>query len=330
MVISLFAYINTSQKTWLYINTLCCVAGYFCLPSFLYLHAAQLFFYVLYQIAFAGRNLLFWKYQTYALALSYLCYLPTLCFSGIKTITSNSYVAPLPKSTTAQMFWSNVLPDVERYCSHIFSDVSLFGFDPAFVLMFIPLVLFFISKDKTYKLFSLFYLCMWVSFFLVTTLMKRLPFERNLIGHYSITLAGVFLSVYGVAVAINRSRRTNILRLVGFPLVVILFGYHFYTTNSIMLKDTLYEFNVNDAYSYHEQRLNKIPAGSTVAFSDADFLSLYICKKNGYKTSNCVNGNEDYYVKQQNENMPPEFENKFTLFQKDFGNEIFVRIPEKK
>jgi hypothetical protein len=97
-----------------------------------------------------------------------------------------------------------------------------------------------------------------------------------------------------------------------------------------MLKDTLYEFNVKEAYSYHEQRLNKIPAGSTVAFSDADFLSLYICKKNGYKTSKCFNGTEDYYVKQQDENLPSGFENNFKLFQKDYGNEIYIRVPDKK
>ena len=330
MVISLFAYIKTLQKAWLYINVLCCVAGYFCLPSFLYIHAAQLLFYILYQLAYSNRNLLFWKHQFFVFALSFVCYLPTLCFSGIKTITNNSYVAPISKSTTASMFWSNMWPDIERYCSHIFSNISLIGFNPAYLLMFIPLILFFTNKDKTYKLFALFYLCMWISFFLVTTLMKRLPFERNLIGHYSITLAGVFIAVYGVAIAIQRSERANIFRLVGFPLVVILFGYHFFTTNSVMLKDTLYEFNVNEAYSYHEQRLSKIPAGSTVAFSDADFLSLYICKKNGYKTSKCFNGTEDYYVKQQDENLPPGFESDFTLFQKDFGNEIYVRIPEKK
>lgn len=322
--ISLFSYLVSAQKRWLYVNLLCIAFGYFCLPSMLYIHAAQLLFVCLHQLVYKKKEILFWKYQVAAGLLSFLFYLPTLSFSGMESITHNNYVAPMGfKTVSAFLAW--VLPYFRTYIGHIFSNIQWHGINFSITLVFLPFILLLARKNKPYFLFGLFYLCMWVTFFLIASAMKRVPFERNLIGHYSITFAGVILVVYWLSGIVSKGAVSVAFKWVLFPAFLTLFIIHFIRTDKIFLKDTLYEYNVNEGYNFKKNWLSIIPSGCTVACSDEEFYATYICRKNGCIVSRCPTGNENYFVKYVSEQLPPAYVDRYELINDTWGYQIYRR-----
>jgi len=306
LLISLFSYLFSHQKKWLYLNTFCCVAGYFCMPSFLYFHAAQMLFMLLYRLFNKREAMLFWKFQLAAVLSAYLCYLPALCFSGLQAIVFNAYTAPLggfvnkPIGVFTQWMFAVFQP----YINYIFPELHWKDIPVNLVLSLLPLMLLAAKKKTINRLFGLFWLCLWVVFFMLVIIMKRLPYERNLIGHFSITLAGVILVAHwftGLSTA-NKKIKSVVWGL--FPAVLILFSVLFLKTNEPFLKTGLYGFDVNKIYTELDKGFNYIPPGSTVAFSDIDFYCYYLCRKKGCIVHKCASGNEDYFVKQNFEPLP--------------------------
>jgi hypothetical protein len=118
--------------------------------------------------------------------------------------------------------------------------------------------------------------------------------------------------------------RLKAVKWVLFPGIALFFGIHFFNTNTQYLKDTLYEYDVNAYYKDKLEWLANIPAGSTVAVSDEDFYSVYVCRKSGYKTTQCPTGNEDFYVKEAFEEIPPGL-HRYVLYKKFYGNELWKR-----
>jgi hypothetical protein len=325
MVISLFGYVLSDNRRWLPVNVISCAIGFFCLPSFLYFFLAQWMFLLLYQLVYKSKNFLIWKCQLITLGLTYLFYLPVLCFSGLEAITSNSYVASMGgfrnKSKIAFAQW--MFPYFKTYMVHLFSDLKWNNLPVSFILYFLPALLLIKRKDKAGAAFGLFYICMWITFFLVVIIMKKLPFERNLIGHYGIALAGVLLAAYYLSDWLASTGRRLWVKMVFFTGIALFFSVHFLRTNEMMLKDTLYEYDVNSYYKDKTDWLRNIPAGSTIAFSDEDFYSYYVCQQNGYKVSKCVTGKEEYYVKEAFEEIPQNGAGKYVLYRKLYGNEIW-------
>ena len=193
------------------------------------------------------------------------------------------------------------------------------------IFFFLPLILLLAKRNKVYFLFGLFYLSLWLMFFVIVIAMKRLPFERNLIGHYSLSLAGVLLVVHWLVGVIKKGWPAKILKWVLFPVVLILFTLHFINTNETYLKETLYEYDVNKMWKFKNDQLAVIPSGSTVAFSESEFYSCYICRKKGCQVSKCANGNEEYYVKHESEKLLPGSENRYFLLNNNDGYEIYKR-----
>ena len=313
MLLSLLGYLYSPGQRWLYLNILCCVAGYFCLPSFLYFHAAQLLFIALYQLCYRKFDLALWKYQLFVFSFAFFCYLPVLCFSGIDVLTHNTYVVPMGDFKTAGDFCRWMFPSLLPYLAHVFSNLSADGHSPVNVLLFfLPLALLFNRKNKMNVLFGLFYLCMWLAFFAIAIIMKRLPFERNLIGHYSIILAGDLLVLYWLT-GIGVAKTKGIVRIVLFPTLLVLLAIHFIQTNQVLLKDTLYQYDVNKEYTELSNALSFLPPGTTVGFSDEGFFCCYACKKNGCVVSKCPSGTEAYFIKETAENMPPQLAANYTF-----------------
>lgn len=327
MIISLFSYLQTQQKYWLTINVLCCCTGYFCMPSFLYLHAAQLLFVLLYTFLYKPKETSFWKYQFAAAGITYLLYLPLLCFSGLASLAANGYVAPMsgfkqrPLGDFLQWMWMTF----QSYVTHIFSNVHLGTISFDLVLYLVPLALLFRRKNKFSVMFGLFYVLMWAVFFILVIVMKRLPFERNLIAHYSITLAGVILVVEWITSSAAKKTSLQIPLAFVFVLVVISFAYHFFTTNDTFIKVTLYEHDVDATYKELSKGLEYIPPGSTVAFSDEGFFYRYICMKNGCKISNCPTGSETFYVTENYEQMPQAFSENYEMVKSLGDHAIYKR-----
>jgi hypothetical protein len=312
MIISLFAYLHSPHKRWLLINMGCIAIGYFCLPSFLYLHVAQLVFMALYWLFYKQKEAIFWKCQATAMLLTYLLYLPLLCFSGLDAVVHNNYVLPMGGVKTINDFMERILPFLETYSIHLFSDVHWNNISFNWLLFLLPLSLLFAKKNKAMRLFGLFYTTMWVVFLLIIAIMKKLPFERNLIGHYSVTLAGVILFAYwAIGLAGGKEKLLFVKRWV-FSFIMVCLAAHFLYTNPTMLKDGLFEYEVNPPYINLADKLKAIPQGSTVAFSDESFYCYFICRQQGYSVHKCPEGNEDYYIKQSFEQLPQSMENKYT------------------
>ena len=327
MVISLFAWLQSANARWLVINTLCCCVGYFIMPSFLYLHAAQLLFMLLYMIFYKTKETIFWKYQLAAAGITYLLYLPLLCFSGLTALAGNAYVAPMTGfkqkgiSDFLPWMWSTFL----TYVEHIFSNIHLAGVSLDLILFLVPLALLLRRKNKFSALFGAFYLVAWLVFFAIVIAMKRLPFERNLICHYSIALVGVILVLHWIATSIAEKTNWQLPLSIAFAVAVCFFSWHFFATNETFINETLYEHDINLAYKDLSEGLGYIPPASTVAFSDEAFFYRYVCMKNGCAVSSCPTGNEMYFVKENFEQLPFAFTGNYELAKTIGGHAIYRR-----
>jgi len=323
LIISLFSYLATAGKHWLYLNALCAITGYFCLPSFLYIHLAQCLFLACYMLLFKKKEVLFWKYQIAALLITFLCYLPALCFSGLDAIAHNSWVAPMSSYKTALAFSGWMFPYFGGYLTHIFSDVHLGGFSFNLILLLLPATLLLDKKNKLSVLYGGFYTAMWAVFFMIAIAMKRLPFERNLIGHYSITLMGVIFVIYRFTQWLPV--KINGIRYFLFSVATILIGCHFISSNGFYLKNTLYEYEVNADYRAINNGISDIPTESSVAVSDEGFYAGYLCKMRGCRLSKCPTGTEDYFVKQHSEPLPAIIAMHYALVKTNGDYEIYKR-----
>ena len=318
LLMSLFAYVDSKQKKWLYINALCIVAGYVCMPSFLYFHAGQLLFMLLYRVVYKEIALDFWKCQAIAAAGIFICYLPALCFSGLQSIVQNKYVTPMDHYHNRYDFTVWMVQQTQLYFTHLFSGNSYIV--PLLLLSFTLLLS---KKSRRNVLFGMFYLCLWVVYFIIVIAMKHMPFERNLIAHYSITLAGVFMVAYWIFSMLPRVRKINAGKWVLFPAVLSLTAIHFLRTNELLLTDTLYEINMNAVYKATELGIDMLPAGSSIGFSDNGFYCEYICRHKGYNVPVSATGKETYYVQLDTETLP--FSN-YKLLSTFLNYQVYKRV----
>jgi hypothetical protein len=142
--------------------------------------------------------------------------------------------------------------------------------------------------------------------------MKRLPFERNLVVHYSFSLAMLLLSVY-VALGYLPDSFQNTARKIFFALGLFAFASCSLITNPAMLQETLYEYNVNSSWQETLDLMQHIPAGSSASFSDESFYCSYICRQKGCNTNACPAGIEDWYIKKPFEPLPAILAGKYAL-----------------
>ena len=327
LIVSLFRHISTGEERWLRLMALCSVTGFFCLPSFLYLYAAVIVFMALRSLIKKNRNARFWEFQLITIGITYLCYVPALCFSGLESITHNNYVSAMGafKKTGHVAFAQWMFPFFKPYIIHLFSDVHWNNLPVNVLLFVLPAFLAFHRKNRTLRLAGLFYATLWPVFFLITIIMEKLPFERNLIGHYSFTYAALLLLAWWLTDLLAAAGRMKMAKWVLFTGVIVFFGIHFSRTNLTYLKDTLYEYDVNAYYKDKAEWLSNIPVGSTVAISDEDFYSYFLCLRLGYKAARCPAGNEDYFVKEAFEEIPQTAGVHYVLYKKLYGNEIWKR-----
>ena len=157
--------------------------------------------------------------------------------------------------------------------------------------------------------------------------MKALPFERNLIGQYSISLASMIQLLFWVTGILVKKEKSIFLPKALFSVILILASIHFIISDKKLLPQSLYGYDVNENYRKIASELRYILPGSTVAFSDNGFLCGYVCMKNGYKVSKCPTGNEDYFIKKDYEEMPASIAGKYTL---EATTPAFYQIYKRK
>lgn len=325
MVISLFLYLQRGQKYLLVINAICIAAGYFLIPSFMYLHIAEMVFACVYFRVYRAKNRPFWKYQLSAMLLTYLLYLPALCFSGIDAIIRNKYVRPdaATKDAGIAAYIRSAKDGLAYYIDSIFSDIQVCGHSISLILFLLPLALIFDKKNKQTRLFGFFYAIMWLVFVAMIIAMRKNPFSRNMTGHYSIVLAGIILLVYRISVWIFNDKTKKIQWVLPI-LCMVVFCCHFISTNKKNLGAMLYGYDVNDTYSTLCDGLKCIPAESKVAVSTEGFLAGYICMRAGCTIHKCPDGEEQYLVKQSDEQMPAILADKYLLMKQVYGYDVYL------
>ena len=308
MALSLFAYLTGKGKNWLYLLSFCIAAGYFCIPSFLYSHVGIMVFTGLYQVIYQKRDTQVWKHHLTGLLLTLLLYTPALCFSGMTAFAGNNYVAPMGIYKTTYDFCSWMFPYFHPYIGHIFSDARLGNYDVGYLLFFSPLLLLFNPKNKLSFLAGLTWLCSWLSLFIIVIIMKRLPFERNLIGHYQLTVFAVCLIFYKLA-CLSRLKHSYARPLIYISLLLLLLA-RFVSTNIHFqtgpMKEVLYEYDVNAVYTNLDNKLKVIPPGDSISFSDFAFYARYICLKNHHPVGGCGHSASLLYIIHCTEQLPPD------------------------
>ena len=231
MVISMLAYLAMpddgdkapTNKQLLNFNAGCIVAGYFCIPTFLFIHAALLAFLVVVGVIYKKRNLILWKYQIMALLTVFLCYLPTLCFSGLQSITANKFVTSEIKFANAAQYFQYIAGYFLHFTEDIFSGVSWFGLPMNMVFFLLPLTLLLARKNRTLFLLGLFYIVQWLTVLCIMSVDTAPLFDRVLIGHYSITLFAVLAAFQYYGNLFFNNSKLQVLRWAALPVVSICF-----------------------------------------------------------------------------------------------------------
>ncbi len=300
--ISLFRYLYTGHKRWLYVLTIACMAGYFIVPTFLYFHFAIILFALFCQLKNKKADIQFWKFQFVSVLMVFLLYLPCLCFSGLSAISGNKYVLAYPSNTE---FIADIMPMINNYMDYCFFNFITSNHQIDMALFLLPLCLFFYRRNRLAVYMSMFYLAVWLAVVFLTLNMRFFPIDRALAGQFSITLVIVIYTVYLLTGTVTEKLKLKIAHcLILIPFLAGL-SLNFFFKGRIHINHYLCHFPVNSWYDMViDKGVNSLPRGCSVAFSDESFYLYYLCAKNGIKTVKCSTAREDYFIN-LNEPFPP-------------------------
>jgi hypothetical protein len=302
-LLSIYCFLTTGERRWLSVNAVCTIVGYACIPSFLFYDVGQTLGVVLAGILYNDRRLAYIKQHLVCLLLVFLFYLPALCFSGLAAFANNNYVTATGHYASRVAFVQGMFPYFQGWVHSIFSGLVISGKDLSVWLYLLPAALL-LMRRKELKLLGLFYVSIWVAFFAVTFCLKRLSFERNLIGQYSMTLAFVAVFFFYLLSVLPALPRGAWGRHLLFLSILVFMGINFVVTNDRRLQNDLYETNTNAAYKDVADNMKLFTQNSSVGLSDNGFYFQYIAAKIGVVTHQCPDGNEDYYLKMYFEPLP--------------------------
>lgn len=311
--IALFGHLRDRRRSWLLLNAVCCVAGYALVPTFLYFHLAQLAFGVAYQLLHREMDWRFWRYQVAVLVAVYLFYLPALCFSGLAAIASNGYVRP--KTETLREFLPGMGQNFGSYATYCFSRSKVLGVQLSYVVaLLLPLLLLRARRHTAWFAYGLFYALLLFALVATTLGMRRSTFSRNLIGHFSLALALVPVTLYWLLAQVPahwHPRRWQFGIVTGLLLVL---GFKFAKDNPVAYAERLYSFDNNKAYRTLETQLKLIPAGHSITFSWESFSAHHIAEQRGLPCFlPCESAQTAYYVVYGDEQLPDSLARQYQL-----------------
>ena len=312
--LTVFNYVNTGNTAPLRLNAIACIIGFAMVPTFLYYFIAQSVFILLFQLFYRSPDLRPWKYQVITIAAVFLLYLPALCFSGLNALATNDYVKSSDLSFSKYFtVWLSV---TEYFLNYTFSFLISENNPLNFILFFTPLALFFF-RSKQHKMAGLFYTVLWVVWALICFAMQRNPFTRNMIMHFSLTMAFVLYTMYSVVELLLRKVKNitvnSVLKtiLLGAPAVILCI--HLATWGKAHASSCLYFMNVNVMHEDYASDIKPIPSGSSVACSNERYCFYYYCRKGPYRIDRCATGNEDYFINMEGEALPEMISKNYVL-----------------
>lgn len=304
-ILSVWGYVRDKKSVYLLTGTTANILGFIILPSFMYLYPAQLACVAAYMLYNRKWDAQYIKYQLVLVAVVYLWYTPALCFSGLEAFTDNKWVKPMVHSVWEYipMFWLSFT----RFINDCFYG-NVDAYTPIWYIVFITPVLLLFSKDKKNKQVSIFYIALWVSYILYSLVIRRTPFHRTLIIHFSVTMAccvyAYYVFISFVIDYISSDKLKVIAKTIVFSIPVFLYAGYRFQWNINNVSWVLYGYDINSTYNNQTEGLMQISDGSTVSFSDEAFYFYYIARKINYSVNRCGTTDASYYIKSEPEVLP--------------------------
>ena len=87
-------------------------------------------------------------------------------------------------------------------------------------------------------------------------------------------------------------------------IAIFLIGNHFWYTNTDFFHERIYNYPTNERHDNITNNLHLFPKGVSIGLSDESFYWYYIFQKEHIPVSQCLNGDEDYLIKQYDEPFP--------------------------
>jgi hypothetical protein len=328
---ALIQYVNTKNSQWLYYQALACIAGYLCIPTFLYFHVAFLLFGLLWMIYTREQDAKFWRVQLNIILIAYLLYLPAICFSGIHALVGNPYVTG--NIHTLQELYDKGIDRFTLYLNYYTSHFTANHSKLDWLLFLSPIALFCFYKNRLAALCGFFYLAMWLTCIVLAYAMKIYALDRTMSGHISISLALTIYVLYLLLSKLNNVWRMPIIGDAALMAFLVVAGINFCKGNKENVSVKLYDNDINEKYNLlMNEGISFIPRGSSIAFSEECFYWYYQCKMRGDKVNKCPIGNEQYFVRFGSDPFPVNDPGKYVLIKTVFkegvtavGYEIYKR-----
>jgi hypothetical protein len=182
------------------------------------------------------------------------------------------------------------------------------------------------ARNKQNRVLGLFYILLWLGWGVLIFKMQRMPFIRNMIIHYSNSLAIIVYTFYTLVSALfayvrHKNTRTTLITTV---VIVPVFWLCCNQYKWCMLPQN---FSEEVTIKQHiTSELAAIGKEHAIAVSDWSTPYLYFGQKAGYKVSLCPTGKEDYYVLYKDEPIPGIIAEQFVLVKHtDEGYDIYRR-----
>jgi hypothetical protein len=314
---ALMQYIKNDNIQWLYLYIPACIAGYFCIPTFLYFYASFLLFGLFRMIYTRIPDTKFWKVQVVVVLVVLLLYLPAICFSGIHSLTGNMYVSA--KIHTLNEFYLKGINSFTGYLNFYTSDFTIDHPFMHWLLFLAPLALFSFHKNRLAVLCGLFYLAMWLSCIILAFIMKVYAIDRAMSGQVSISLALSIYLLYLLLLKLNETFKWPIVAKTALMAFLTGLGISFIIGNKANVSSGLYNNDINSKYDLiMHWGIDSIPRGSTIAFSDECFYWYYQCMLRGDKVSKQMAGDEQYFVRYHSDKFPVSDSSKYVLIKTVF------------
>jgi hypothetical protein len=318
---TLMRYVQNNNRQWLYYCTVTIVAGYWCLPAFLYFHSALILFGVFWMVYARTWDSRFWKMQMIIVLAVFILYLPAICFSGIHALIANQYVSG--HIHTLAEFYTRSKGTLETYLSFYTASFTKQHHLGDVVIFVLPLTLFCFYRNRMAVLCGFFYLAMWSSCIILAYVMEVYPIDRAMSAHFSVSLG---LTIYALYLAFQKLNETVKVPGVTHTVLIILLvlqGVRFGAADEANVSPALYNNDINSKYELIvHQGIDSIPKGSTIAFSDECFYWYYQCKLRGYPVNKCISGNEQYFVRLSSEVLPAGYAKRYKLIKTIFKRGI--------
>ncbi len=307
---ALFSYVLSAGKASLRWFVIASMAGFACVPTYLYIFFSQMLFIACIQLYNRKVDIQLCLHAGIVIAGTYLFYLPALCFSGVDAFVHNEYVQSGNKDYTA--FLPDFYVSLKMYVNAITSSLIEQDHYIHLVLFLLPVLLLF-SHKKADRLISLFYILLWLGWGVLIFKMQRMPFIRNMVLHYSFSLAIIVYTFYTMVSAVVARIRQSALRnwlvagVVTVPVILLCINQYNWC---VLPRNFSEEVTTNQ---HVRTELAAIGKSSTIAVSEWSVFYYYFGNKDGYKVTLCPSGTEDYYIHYKDEPMPANMASRFTL-----------------